>query len=176
MTRKYPYYPSFDGKGEKPVTAKLIELCGKRWGTKNIGTYTVRLMRNDHTKNMKIGDAGYEKFLSVHATGFASDIQYKDETVARAMWDWFLGSSVIDGKKVEHSEFLGICEIHWYAFGNFGAGYRCSRGEGKAGVKVFTATDNAGSYQGAPRWLHFEVADVSAEEFERRWRLLPKPA
>jgi hypothetical protein len=91
------------------------------------------------------------------------------------MWDWFLGSSVIDGKEVEHSEHLGLCEIHWYAFGDFGAGWRNSRGEGKAGVKIFTKTDNAGSYEGSPRWLHIEVSDMTAQEFEQRWRELPKP-
>jgi hypothetical protein len=68
MPRKYPYYPSFNGGGEKKVTAKLVELCARRWQTKSLGTYSLRLMRNDHTKNMKIGDAGYEKYLSVHAT------------------------------------------------------------------------------------------------------------
>ena len=174
--RKYPYYPSFDGKGEKPVTAKLVELCKKRWGCKSLGTYQVRLMRNDHTKNMKPTDPEAGKWLSTHATGFAADIWYPDEKTARQMWDWFLGKSVIDGKEVQHSEFLGICEIHWYAYGDYGAGFRCSRGEGKAGVKVFTKDDNAGSYPGSPQWQHYEVSDMTAEEFERRWRTLPKPA
>jgi len=175
MPRKYPYYPSFNGGGEKKVTAKLVALCAARWQTKSLGTYTVRLIKNDHTTNKKIGEAGYEKYLSVHATGFAADIQYRDETVARQMWDWFLGSSVIDGKEVEHSEHLALCEIHWYAYGDFGAGWRCSRGAGKSGVKIFTKDDNAGSYQGSPRWLHIEVSDMTAQEFEQRWRELPKP-
>ena len=168
MPRKYPYYPSFDGKGPQPGTEKLAELCAKRWKTKNIGIYVNRLMRNDHTKNMKLGDPGYEKYLSVHATGAALDCQYPDENVAREMWDWFLA----------HSEALGICEIHWYAFGTYGAGYRCSRGEGKSGVKIFTKDDNAGSYQGAPKWLHIEISPVMAEDpekFEAAWRSLPKP-
>lgn len=168
MPRKYPYYPSFDGKGPQPGTEKFVELCAKRWKTKNIGIYVNRLMRNDHTKNMKLGDPGYEKFLSVHATGAAADIQYSNETVAREMWDWFL----------EHSEALGICEIHWYAFGDYGAGYRCSRGEGKAGVKIFTKTDNAGSYEGSPKWLHVEISSElskDATKLENIWRSLPKP-
>jgi hypothetical protein len=160
--RVYPYYPSWDGKQTQPVTAKLVELCKARWGTKSLGTYANRPMRNN---------AG----LSVHATGYAADIQYKDELQARQMWDWFLGSSVIDGKTVQHSKHLGLCELHWYAYGEYGAGYRCSRGEGKKGVKVYTATDNAGSYQGNPNWLHFEVSNMSAEAFETAWRSLPKP-
>jgi hypothetical protein len=150
--RVYPYYPSWDGKATQPVTAKLVELCGKRWGTKSLGTYVNRPMRNN---------AG----LSVHATGYAADIQYKDEAQAREMWDWFLANS----------KALGLCELHWYAYGSYGAGYRCSRGEGKAGVKIYTATDNAGSYQGSPNWLHFEMAKQSAEAFEAAWRALPKP-
>ena len=109
--RPYPYYPSWDGKATQPVTAKLVELCRKRWGTKSLGTYANRPMRNN---------AG----LSVHATGYAADIQYKDEAQAREMWDWFLANS----------KALGLCELHWYAYGEYGAGYRCSRGEGKAGV------------------------------------------
>ena len=150
--RVYPYYPSWDGKATQPVTAKLVELCGKRWGTKSLGTYVNRPMRNN---------AG----LSVHATGYAADIQYKDETQAREMWDWFLANS----------KALGLCELHWYAYGSYGAGYRCSRGEGKAGVKIYTADDNAGSYQGNPNWLHFEMANQTAEAFEAVWRALPKP-
>jgi hypothetical protein len=103
--------------------------------------------------------------LSVHATGYAADIQYKDEAQAREMWDWFLANS----------KALGLCELHWYAYGDFGAGYRCSRGEGKRGVLIYTAENNAGSYQGNPNWLHFEMAKQSAEAFEAAWRALPKP-
>ena len=147
--RPYPYYPSWDGKKTQPVTAKLVELCGKRWGTKSLGTYVNRPMRNG---------AG----LSVHATGYAADIQYKDEAQAREMWDWFLANS----------KALGLCEMHWYAYGAYGAGYRCSRGEGKAGVKIYTEDDNAGSYQGSPNWFHIELANQTPEHFEQVFRAL----
>ena len=150
--RPYPYYPSWDGKKTQPVTAKLVELMSKRWSTKSLGTYVNRPMRSG---------AG----LSVHATGYAADIQYKDEAQARIIWDWFLANS----------KALGLCELHWYAYGSYGAGYRCSRGEGKAGVKIYTADDNAGSYEGNPNWLHFEMANQTAEAFEAAWRALPKP-
>ena len=163
--RKYPYFPSWDGKKEQPVIGKLIDLCAKRWKTKSLGSYMNRPMRN--------GSAN--PTLSVHATGFAADIQYADERQAREMWDWFLGSSVINGKKVEHSKALGICELHWYAYGEYGAGYRCSRGEGKKGVLRYTAENNAGSYTGSPSWLHFEIANQTPEHFESMWRSLPKP-
>lgn len=147
--RPYPYYPSWDGKITQPVTAKLVELCGKRWGMTSLGTYVNRPMRNN---------AG----LSVHATGFAADLKYKDETQARVIWDWFLANS----------KALGLCELHWYAYGDYGAGYRCSRGEGKKGVVIYTADNNAGSYQGSPNWLHIELADQTPEHFEQQFRAL----
>ena len=147
--RVYPYYPSWDGKATQPVTAKLVELCKARWNMTSLGTYANRPMRNN---------AG----LSVHATGYAADLKYKDEAQARIIWDWFLANS----------KALGLCEMHWYAYGDYGAGYRCSRGEGKAGVKIFTATDNAGSYQGSPNWLHIELAKQTPEHFEAQFRAL----
>ena len=147
--RPYPYYPAWDGKATQPVTAKLVELCKARWGMTSLGTYANRPMRNN---------AG----LSCHATGFAADLKYKDEAQARVIWDWFLANS----------KALGLCELHWYAYGAYGAGYRCSRGEGKAGVKIFTADDNAGSYQGSPNWLHIELADQTPEHFEQQFRAL----
>lgn len=134
--RPYQFYPAWDGKAASPLITKVAELCQKRWaGTKNIGTYVNRDMR---------GKPGQK---SVHATGFALDLSYRDETQARTIWDYFLANS----------KALGLQELHWYAYGDYGAGYRCSRGEGKAGVKIFTADDNAGSYQGNSNWLHIEV-------------------
>ena len=147
--RPYPYWPSWDGKKTQPVTAKLVELCKARWGLISLGTYANRPMRNN---------AG----LSVHATGYAADLKYKDETQARVIWDWFLANS----------KALGLCEMHWYAFGEYGAGYRCSRGEGKRGVLVYTAENNAGSYQGSPNRFHIELAVQTPEHFEEVFRAL----
>jgi len=175
MPRKYSYYPSFDGKGAQPGTEKLAALCAARWKTKNIGIYSLRLMKNDKTAGKKIGDPGMEKFLSVHATGAALDCQYPNETVAKEMWEWFLGKS----EAGEHSEILGLEEIHWYAKGDYGFGWRNSRGEGKKGIKQFTKDDNAGSYQGSPSWLHLEISPAHAKDasaMEKAWRSLPKPA
>ena len=168
MTRPYPYYPAYDGGKETPGIRKLLDLMAKRWGVKSLGTYVVRNMKNGANPPQ----------LSVHATGAALDAQYKDETQARAIWDWLLGSSIIDGKTVQHSERLGLVELHWYAYGDYGAGWRCSRGEGKSGVKIFTASDNAGSFQGSPRWFHLELSKemaADAAKFEAAWRSLPKP-
>jgi len=166
--RPYPYYPAYDGGKETPGIRKLLELMTKRYGTKSLGTYVVRNMKNDAQPPQ----------LSVHATGAALDAQYKDETQARAIWDWFLGSSIIDGKTVQHSKRLGLVELHWYAYSDYGATWRCSRGEGKTGVKICTATDNAGSYQGSPKWHHIELSKEMASDsakFEAAWRSLPKP-
>jgi hypothetical protein len=133
MARKYPYYPAWDGKKASPLILKVAELSLKRWPkTVNLGTYVNRDIR---------GKPG-EK--SVHATGYALDLGYTDEKQARIIWDYFLG----------YSKELGICEVHWYKYGTYGAGYRCSRGENKAGVKIFTATDNAGP---GGKWLHLEI-------------------
>ena len=174
MTRKYPYYPSFDGKGAGAGTTKLVELCGKRWKATNMGIYVARLMRNSHTEGKKMSDPGMEKWMSVHATGAACDVGYADRKVGVEMWDWFL----------KYTKELGIVEIHDYAFDKdakdgkpgYGRGFRCSRGEGAAGVKIFTKDDNAGSFGG--KWLHLELdleMAKDAAKFEAAWRSLPKP-
>lgn len=174
MPRKYPYFPAFDGKNAQPGTEKLVELCAKRWKTKNLGIYSNRLMRNSNTVGKKIGDPGMDKYLSVHATGAACDVGYPDRKTGIEMWEWFL----------KYTKELGIVEIHDYAFDanakdgkpGYGRGYRCSRGEGAAGVKVYDEKDNAGSFGG--QWIHLELDPDMAKDaakFEAAWRALPKP-
>jgi hypothetical protein len=145
------------GTGKLAGTEKFVDLCKRRWGFTNLGTFVVRNIRGGKT-------------LSTHSLGVAGDIGYPKTRAGRAQakeaWDWF----------IEHSEALGLCELHDYAFGDYGRGYRCSRGEGQKGVKIFTATDNAGSIGGA--WLHFELEmDLAkdAKALEAAWRALPKP-
>ena len=158
MPRKYPYYPvTTPGTGKLAGTEKFVDLCKRRWGFTNLGTFVVRNIRGGKT-------------LSVHSLGVAGDVGYPKTRAGRAQakeaWDWF----------IEHSEALGLCELHDYAYGDYGRGYRCSRGEGQKGVKIFTATDNAGSIGGA--WLHFELEmDLAkdAKALEAAWRALPKP-
>ena len=156
MARKYPFWHAWDGKKASPVTEKFQDLCKRRWGFSNLGIYANRQMRGSNN-------------LSVHATGFAVDIGYGTGKEARAKavqaWDWFM----------KYTEELRICEVHDYAYGKWGRGYRCSRGIGAKGVKVFTATDNAGTPGGT--WLHVEISNdwESAEAFEATWRALPKP-
>jgi hypothetical protein len=165
--RKYPFYPSWDGKATSPITKKFLDLCQRRWSFTNMGLYANRMIR------------GSKNNLSVHATGFAVDMGYPATRAGRAAakeaWDWL----------IEHSEELLLCELHDYSFRNpaqpdtdktaYGRGWRCSRGAQEKGIKLFTKTDNAGSFGGV--WLHAEISNDwdSAEAFEAAWRALPKP-
>lgn len=169
MPRKYT--GNSDGlskTGAKPGTERLVELCKKRWGFTNMGIFANRSMNNPKAT------PGDPKWLSVHATGRACDIGYSDRAKAVQAWEWFL----------THAAALGIEEIHDYAFdGNvkdgkpgWGRGFRCSRGESAAGVKIYDDRDNAGSQGG--RWLHLELSPEMAadgDRFEQVWRSLPKP-
>ena len=164
--RKYPFYPSWDGKATSPITKKFYDLCKRRWAFTNLGMYANRQMRGS-------------KNLSVHATGYAVDMGYPATRAGRAAakeaWTWLL----------ENSEALLLCELHDYAYRNpaqadtdktaYGRGWRCSRGAGEQGTKLFTKSDNAGSFGGV--WLHAEISNEwdSAEAFETAWRALPKP-
>ena len=134
---------------------RLLQLMSRRWGFKNLGIYANRPVRNPQAKGA----------LSTHATGWALDAGHSDPKVLEEAFLWL----------VQYSKELRLSENHQYSFGKFGRGYRCSRGEGMKGVKVFTKTDNAGTPGGA--WLHVEVSNDwdSAEEFEKMWRSLPKP-
>lgn len=169
MTRKYT--GNTDGvspTGARPGLKKLVQLSQRRWKFTNLGTFVNRTMRSS------------PKQLSVHATGRACDLGYPPtragRATARQAWDWFLANT----------EALGIEEIHDYSYLNpnqpksdktaWGRGYRCSRGEGADGVKIYTRTDNAGTPGGA--WLHIELSPAmadNAEAFEEAWRAIPKP-
>lgn len=153
--------------GARPGTKKLVELCGKRWGFTNLGIFSNRQMNNPKAKK------GDPQWLSVHATGRACDLGWSDRKDAVEAWDWL----------VKYSRQLGIEAIHDYVFDadkndgkpGWGRGFRCSRGEGLAGVKQFTASDNAGV---GGRWLHVELSPQMADDahkFEAVWRSLPRP-
>jgi hypothetical protein len=165
MARPYPYYPAFDGHGEKPITTKVVALCAARWKTKSLGTYQVRLMKNDHTVGMKITDPEAGKWMSTHSTGFAADISHSDQAVLTTMFEYF----------VKHSEELRVSEVHHYSYKDYGRGYRSSRGAGAAGVKVFTKDDNAGSYRAGgtvANWIHIELEDQDVAHWEEVFRSL----
>lgn len=157
--------------GPRAGTLMLVDLCQRRWKFSNLGVFANRRMNNDAAA----ADPTNPKWLSVHATGRACDLGYKKRKDAVQAWNWLL----------EHAAVLGIEEMHDYAFDPDGAGkkkawgrgFRCSRGEGNKGVRIFDDSNNAGSAGGA--WLHIELCPSMADdavEFERVWRSLPKPA
>ena len=159
MTRKYPFYPAYNGGKSSPVLTWFVKACNKRWGFINLGIYVNRAVRNPYAKGA----------LSTHATGWACDIGYPSTRAGRRTaveaWEWLLA----------HTEELRIAEIHDYRFGEFGRGYRCSRGEGQKGVVEYrNAKESAGK---GGSWLHVEIEDTweSAKDFEAAWRALPKP-
>jgi hypothetical protein len=162
MSKNRPYTGTKDGaaKGKRPGTEKLVELCKKRWGFSNLGTWVVRDMR---------GKPGQ---LSVHATGRAADIGYGTGKDARAKaieaFNWFL----------QNAAALGIEEIHDYAFSKFGRGYRCSRADKNGGVIVYKDLASSAGTPGGT-WLHVELSPEMADDpakFEAAWRALPKPS
>ena len=168
MARKYT--GNTDGNSGKalPGTQKLVEFCQKRWGFTNLGIWANRQMKNPAAK------PNDPKWLSVHATGRACDIGYTNRKAAIQAWDWFLANTAA----------LGIEEMHDYAFdankadkqAGWGRGYRCSRGEGEKGVKIYNDKDNAGSQGG--HWLHIELSPEMANDaakFEAAWKAIPKP-
>jgi hypothetical protein len=158
-------YTGYDKTADQRMkgTERFVELCGRRWGMKNLGTLVVRQMRNG-------------KGMSVHATGRAADIGFKDTPQGHAdaveAMLWF----------VKYYKELGIEEVHDYGglINGTWQGWRCNR-NGKPGWKKWTDTDNGGSKNG--RWIHIELAGKSngghAEDdvaLEAAWRALPKPA
>lgn len=158
-----PYTGTKDGPatGKRPGTEKFVELCARRWGFTNLGTFVVRDIRS------KPGT------LSVHATGRALDTSYgKNKADAIEAIKWF----------VKYANQLGIEEIHDYAgitkkgTEKYGRGWRCNR-NGKPGWVDWTATNNGGS--AGATWIHCELApryaDMTTAEYDAIWRAVPKP-
>jgi hypothetical protein len=142
----------------RPGTLELLRLCRKRFKMTNLGTYSNRRMNNAKAN----ADPTNPKYLSVHASGRAVDLGYKHRKNALALWEFLIANTAQ----------LGIEEIHDYAYKwpnqdpadktAWGAGYRCSRGEGLAGIKIFNAQDNAGTPGG--KWLHVELSPAMADD------------
>jgi hypothetical protein len=171
MARKYT--GNSDGlskNGTKPGLKLFMDLSMKRWKFSNLGSFTNRRMNNAAAK----ADPKNPKYLSVHATGRACDLGYKDRKAAVQAWDWF----------IQYTKELGIEEIHDYAFDPdgsgpgkpWGRGYRCSRGEGAKGVVSYSEKNNAGTPGGF--WLHFELSPEMANDpakLQAAWNALPAP-
>ena len=156
--------------GLRPGTKKFMDLAIKEFGVTNLGGFVNRTMNNPLAKK------GDPKWLSVHATGRACDLGYKDRKKAIRLWKFML----------ENSKAMGLEEAHDYAYDEdktdkepgWGRGYRCSRGEGTdpASVKVYNSKENAGSKGG--RWFHFELSPEMADDpakVQAVWDSLPKP-
>lgn len=144
-------------------TLKFVEIVTKKYGFTNLGVWANRPMRGTEPPR-----------LSVHATGRACDIGYKDPIVASKFALWL----------VANYETLGIEEVHDYSgitkkgTEKWGRGWRCSRRElnGRAGWKDWSATDNGGSAGG--KWLHVELAPAWADDPRKvvqAWKPLEKP-
>ena len=158
MPRKYTGNSDGNYGKAREGTLELLRMSSKRFGMTNLGTYSNRRMNNAKAN----ADPTNPKYLSVHATGRAVDLGYKNRDNGLALWNFLLANTAQ----------LGIEEIHDYAYKwpnqdpkdktAWGAGYRCSRGEGLAGVKIFTAKDNAGTPGG--KWLHVELSPAMADD------------
>ena len=166
MPRKYTGNKDGNYGKAREGTLELLRMSSKRFGMTNLGTYSNRRMNNAKAN----ADPTNPKYLSVHATGRAVDLGYQNRDNALALWNFL----------ITNTAQLGIEEIHDYAYKwpqqdpkdktAWGAGYRCSRGEGLAGVKIFTAKDNAGTPGG--KWLHVELAPHFADDakaFRAAW-------
>lgn len=171
MPRKYT--GNSDGlskAGARPGLKKLVALAEKEFALNSLGTFANRSMNNPKAT------PGDPKWLSVHATGRACDLGYKTRKDGLRLWNFLIANTAA----------LGIEEIHDYAFDKdgkegpaeaWGRGYRCSRGEGEKGVKIYDEKDNAGSKGG--KWIHVELTPEmadNAEKFAQAWNSLPKPA
>jgi hypothetical protein len=149
MTRKYTGTSDGAATYKQPGTEKLVNLFQRRYGNKvsNLGTWVVRDIRD------KPG------VLSTHATGRAADIGYTDRTVGIAIFRWL----------VDNSKTLGVEAVHDYVKSR---AYRCTRGEGQAGVRTVTDLGPGGN------WIHVELSPGMAQDatkLETAWRSLPRP-
>lgn len=150
MATKKPYTPAkVPAKAKRPGCEKFLDLCKRRWKFTSLGTWVVRDIRN------KPGQ------MSQHAAALAIDLQYTNRADALQACDWF----------VKYADELGIALINDYMAGKYGRTWLCSR----AAWKTHT-TDTIG-IRGS--WLHVELhkrwADMSAEQYDRIWRSLPRP-
>lgn len=146
--RKYTGNTDAPAKGVRPGTTELVRLARRRFRVKNLGTYANRSIR--------LGSQ-----ISVHSTGRAVDLGYSRRKTGLALYNFL----------IDNTAQLQIEAIHDYAYRwplqnpadktAWGAGYRCNRGEGLAGVKIYTATNNAGSPGG--KWLHVELSPAMAD-------------
>lgn len=160
------YTGTTDGvaKGKRAGLEQFVKLMCKTYGFENLGTLQVRLMRSAPAEIQKlpVTDPKARPYLSVHSTGRAADIGYKNRKMAVAVFDWLTSPEVVKA--------LGIEEVHDYAYKDpaqekaWGRGWRCARSKGPL-LKVWTPNDNGGTPGG--KWLHVELSPAMADDSEK---------
>lgn len=148
-SKRRPYPPAVKAsKGKRAGTEKFVQLCCKRFGLTNLGTWVVRDMR------------GKPGVLSCHATGRACDLGYNSaENKARVLT--YLTT---------YNTELGVTLINDYLYGKYGRTWMCDRQAWKVHDKP-----TLGSSRGA--WIHVELDAWAADDpvtLERVWRSLPR--
>ena len=152
MPTRRPYTPAkTPARGKKPGTETFSRLARRRWKFSNLGTWTVRDMRN------KPGQ------MSQHAAALALDLGYRPTERAAALeaCNWF----------VEYADQLGIALVNDYMAGRYGRTWLCNRAAWK------THTTSTIGIRG--HWLQIELhswaANMPADKYEALWRSLPRP-
>lgn len=155
MNKPRLYTGTNDGiaKGKREGTEEFVRQMvflsdGAFW---NNGTFIVRKMKGKQS-------------LSVHATGRAMDISYRNmrdgrrgkPNGRRVASDWC-------GILSKNAQVLGIELIIDYAFGKFGRAYRCDRDA----WQIYDKPTVAGGGNAASDWLHIEIAPRVADDAEK---------
>ena len=154
MATKNPYRPAkTPAKGPKAGVETCSRLSRRRWAFSNLGTYVVRDMRNQPGT------------MSQHAAALALDLGYPATKEGRAQaleaCAWF----------AKYADELGIALINDYMHGQYGRTWLCDR----AAWKTHTQSTIGIRYSGIHIELHSSFANLSAAEYEKRWRALPRP-
>jgi len=171
-------YTGFDkvADAKLPAVERFVVLCGRRWGFKNLGTLNVRLMRSA-PKGMTVDSPGAEKWMSVHGTGRACDLGFSYDRqgidAAKQAIAWLTSPEVVKALDIEEVHDYSAVSNPTGTAKKWGRGWRVGRG-----WKEWSESDNGGTPMG--RWIHVEVgpdtAHLGQDEFEAKWRSLPKPA
>lgn len=156
--RRYTGYTGKKSNGEG--IERLVFLSGRRWRSRNLGTYA------DRDKRGKPGDK------SVHADYRAADVLYPNRKTTREACDWFSHPLVANALKID---LIVDYEYRGPLRRAYGRAWRCDRQEWRP-LKKGEVT---GGGQSWARWLHIEIAPGmlanNGDWFEQVWRGLPKP-
>jgi len=144
MGRKYTGWDA-NATGKRAGLEKFVELTIKHFnnGVWNVGTWSVRNMKNDGPPRP-----------SVHGTGRAADLSWRANK-GKGFGNYQTACQVVDFW-VANAELFLIEEIHDYHLAPFGRGWRCDR----SAWKVYTK-NTIGSPGGD--WFHVEIAPQQAD-------------